>query len=61
LGDDNLSKHNILKAIYGKYNELESLKKYINDENAIKIIEAKQDTLDDVEEMIKQSYTVDDF
>jgi len=56
-----MSKASIIKAIHGKYNELESLKKYIDDENAIKIIEAKQDTLNDVEEIVKNSYTFDDF
>lgn len=56
-----MSKSIILKAVYGKYNELESLKKYIKDEDAIKIIEAKQDTLNDVEQIIKGSYTIDDF
>lgn len=56
-----MNKANLLKAVYGKYNELDSLKKYIDDENAIKIIEAKQDTLNDIEDMIKQSFTYDDF
>ncbi|WP_425203769.1 hypothetical protein [Priestia megaterium] len=47
----------ILKALIAKNNELESMKKYITDETALNIIKAKQDTIDDLYEMIKSKWT----
>lgn len=49
--------HTLLKFIYAKYNELDSLKKHITDENSLKIIEAKQDTLTDMEIVLKNEIT----
>lgn len=42
----------ILKALISKNNELESMKQYIGDETAINIIKAKQDTINDIYELI---------
>lgn len=46
----------ILKALIAKNNELESMKKYITDETALNIIKAKQDTLEDVYELINSKW-----
>lgn len=43
----------LLKFIYAKYNELESLKTHIKDDASRQIIEAKQDTLSDMEDLLK--------
>lgn len=48
---------NILKMLIAKNNELESMKQYITDEVALNIIKAKQDTIDDVYELIKSQWT----
>lgn len=48
---------NILKTLVSKNNELESMKKYISDEVSLNIIKAKQDTIDDIYEMIKSEWT----
>lgn len=47
----------ILRALVAKNNELESMKKYVVDETALNIIKAKQDTIDDVYEMVKSYWT----
>ena len=47
----------LLYMLLAKYNELDSLKKHIKDDNALAIIEAKQDTLDDIEKMVKSLKT----
>lgn len=46
----------ILKMLIAKNNELESMKKYITDETALNIIKAKQDTLEDVYELINSKW-----
>lgn len=46
----------ILKNLISKNNELESMKKYITDENSLNIIKAKQDTIDDLYKMIKSEW-----
>lgn len=47
----------ILRALVAKNNELESMKKYVVDETALNIIKAKQDTIDDIYEMVKSYWT----
>ncbi|WP_160169883.1 hypothetical protein [Priestia flexa] len=47
----------ILKVLIAKNNELESMKKYITDETALNIIKAKQDTIDDLYEIIDSKWT----
>lgn len=49
----------ILKALVAKNNELESMKQYITDETSLNIIRAKQDTINDVYEMVKSKWTRD--
>ena len=52
--------YELLKFIYGKYNELNSLKKYTQKDDVMyKIIEAKLDTLKDIEKMIDGKMTTD--
>ncbi|MCP1159313.1 hypothetical protein [Bacillus infantis] len=46
----------LLRNLIAKNNELESMKKYITDETALNIIKAKQDTLEDVYELVKSSW-----
>jgi hypothetical protein len=45
-----MDKTKLLQLLYAKNNELESLKKYVTNETTKLIIEAKQDTLHDIEE-----------
>lgn len=47
----------ILTTLIAKNNELESMKKYITDETALNIIKAKQDTLEDVYDLINNKWT----
>lgn len=47
----------ILRTLIAKNNELESMKKYVTDETSLNIIKAKQDTLEDIYEMIKGKWT----
>jgi hypothetical protein len=54
MNDNN---YTLMKFIYAKYNELDSLKKYIEDDVSLKIIEAKQDTLNDMEKVLKSMVT----
>jgi hypothetical protein len=53
----NNNNYTLMKFIYAKYNELDSLKKYIEDDVSLKIIEAKQDTLNDMEKVLKSMVT----
>ena len=52
-------KHEILRYVYAKYNELDSIKKYTEDEVMLKIIAAKQDTLSDMEKVIRSKQASD--
>lgn len=47
----------ILKTLVAKNDELESMKKYVTDEVSLNIIKAKQDTIDDVYELINSKWT----
>jgi hypothetical protein len=51
LEEEKVKQWEILSHIYAKHNELDSLKKYA-DEEMLKIIEAKQDTLSDMEKLL---------
>lgn len=45
----------IMKSLYAKFNELEDLKKFIKDEDSINLINAKQDTLQDIINMVENA------
>lgn len=45
------------QALIGKINELDSLKKYVTDEGSLNIINAKQDTLNDVYDLVNSMWT----
>jgi hypothetical protein len=47
----------ILKVLIAKNNELESMKKYVTDEVSLNLIKAKQDTLNDVYDLIDSKWT----
>jgi hypothetical protein len=48
-----MNKYELLRIIYAKYNELDAVKKHVNDQHAISVIEAKQDTLNDIEKILQ--------
>lgn len=48
----NIQSRELITALNAKYNELEGLKKYVEDQKALQIITAKQDTIEDVIEIV---------
>ncbi|GED73030.1 hypothetical protein BRE01_67320 [Brevibacillus reuszeri] len=54
-----MDKKSLLRVIYAKYNELDSVKKHVKDETTIAVINGKQETLDDIQKLLESSYISD--
>ncbi|WP_336784142.1 hypothetical protein [Paenibacillus illinoisensis] len=49
-----MDKYALLRILYAKYNELESINRLSSDEDTLLVVKAKQETIDDMIKIIEQ-------